>query len=72
MGLPIGFNPRKCPFCDCRMIVNSEVELGVYKAICTFCGAQGPNGCSNNDDAWLAWNGQTRKAPATGVEEGVF
>jgi len=65
MGLPQGFQPRPCQFCGSRHVINFEVEQGIFKVTCTFCGGQGPNGMKTNDDAWLAWNGQALKAPGS-------
>lgn len=69
--LPEGFQPRKCPFCEGRVILNAEFEPGIFKTVCQFCGAQGPQGATN-DEAWLAWNGQRFRAPAATVTEGIL
>ena len=73
MPLPEGFQARACPFCNGREVHNIEVEVGIFKIFCGFCGGHGPEGCKGHDEAWLAWNGMLRKAPASaGMSDGVF
>lgn len=71
MGLPQNFQPRPCPFCGSRHLLNAPEEDGSFKVSCLFCGGSGPAGMKSNDDAWLAWNGQRTKAPAMfgGIQE---
>jgi Lar family restriction alleviation protein len=57
------FQPRPCPFCGSRHLVNARDEHGGYKVTCAFCGACGPL-IEAQDAAWDSWNGSVLCAPA--------
>lgn len=74
MSLPRGFQPRPCPFCGSRHLINGEIEGDPkkFKVTCVFCGSAGP-ARSSNDDAWISWNGDGVIAPAMfGSSQEVF
>lgn len=57
----MGFQPRPCPFCTSRHLMNNKAEEK-FQVTCMFCNSVGP-ARDNSSDAWLSWNGQGTISP---------